>query len=470
MKHEIVELHDVQIIGMGRQSIIFSLLLSLLFAQTPALAQFGGASVNRDSLLALSTQDHVQMMSQLGITSVRPGYNGFDQGGPTGGNYDEFKANPYPFYPEALVTFAGKKVETAEQWFNERRPELVRVFEDEVYGRVPDNVPAICWKVVKEEKMMVEDIPCLYRELAGVVDNSACPAIEVSLQASVIWPENAGKNLAVIVEFGYALGIMNRQRPGAAPSKSWQQQVLERGWAAATITTGSIQPDGGHALRRGIIGLTNKGEYRKPTDWGSLRAWGWGASKLIDYFETEPQFDATKVAIEGVSRNGKAALVAMAFDERFAAGFIASSGKGGAAPWRRDCGEALENLTAVDEYHWMAGNFIKYGSDPYIYDDIPVDQHELIALCAPRPCLISAGVPENDRWQDIMGMFIAASKASPVYELLGAKGLGTDVFPGIDYGLMEGQLAFREHHGGHEAGPNWPYFLDFFEHFVVNAR
>ena len=453
---------------MKKLTTTLTIIVTFLLAWTPASAQFG-AAVNRDSLRALSTLDHAQMMSQLGVTSVRPGYDGSDQGGPNGGNYDEFKANPYPYYPEVLVTFSGKKVETAEQWFNERRPELVRAFEDEVYGRVPDNVPAIRWKVVKEEKMMLEDVPCIYRELAGVADNSAYPAIDVTLQASVIWPESAGKNIPVIVEFGYALGVMNRQRPGVPPTKPWQQQVVERGWAAATITTGSIQADGGYNLRNGIIGLANKGEYRKPTDWGALRAWGWGASRLIDYFESDPQFDATKVAIEGVSRNGKAALVAMAFDQRFAAGFIASSGKGGAAPWRRDCGEALENLTAVDEYHWMAGNFIKYGSDPYTYDDIPVDQHELIALCAPRLCFISAGVPEHDRWQDIIGMFIAASKASPVYELLGVKGLGTDVFPGIDYGLLDGQLTYREHHGDHEAGPNWPFFLDLFDRSVVKG-
>ena len=445
---------------------IVSLFILPLF---PASAQMGGVSVNRDSLRALSVQDHAQMMSQLGITSVRPGHDGYAEEGPFVPNYDEFTANPYPFYPEVLVTEAGEKVNTAQQWFNERRPELVKLYEDEIYGHIPDNVPAIRWKVVKEEKMMMDDIPCIYRELAGVADNSAYPAIEVSIQVSVIWPESAGKNIPVIVEFGYALGVSNRQRPGAPATKSWQQQVVERGWAAASITTGSIQPDGGYGLRSGIIGLVNKGDYRKPSDWGALRAWGWGASKLIDYFEGEPQFDATKVAIEGCSRNGKAALVAMAFDQRFAAGFIASSGKGGAAPWRRDLGEALENLTSHEEYHWMAGNFIKYGSDPFTLDDVPVDQHELIALCAPRPCLISGGLPEHDRWQDVIGMFIAASKASPVYELVGAKGLGTDVFPGPDNGLMDGQLAFRQHHGGHEAGPNWPYFLDFFDRFVVKA-
>ena len=454
---------------MRNPSIIAAFAAAFLFAHIPVAAQTVGTIVNRDSLRALSMQDHAQMMSQIGVTSVRPGHDGYATEGPFVPNYDEFIANPYPFYPDVLTTFDGRKVETAEQWFKERRPELVRVFEDQVYGRVPDNVPAVRWKVVKQEKMMLDEIPCIYRELAGVVDNSAYPAIDVSIQASVIWPESAGKNIPVIVEFGYALGVNNRQRPGAPVTKSWQQQVVERGWAAASITTGSIQPDGGYGLRSGIIGLVNKGEYRKPADWGALRAWAWGASKLIDYFEEEPQFDATKVAIEGCSRNGKAALVAMAFDQRFAAGFIASSGKGGAAPWRRDLGESITNLTSHEEYHWMAGNFIKYGSDPFTENDVPVEQHELIALCAPRPCLISGGLPEHDKWQDVIGMFIAASKASPVYELVGAKGLGTDVFPGPDNGLMEGQLAFRQHHGGHEAGPNWPYFLDFFDRFVVKA-
>jgi hypothetical protein len=248
--------------------------------------------------------------------------------------------------------------------------------------------------------------------------------------------------------------------------KSWQQQVIERGWAAAQISPSSVQADAGYGLTSGIIGLCNKGEYRKPTDWGALRAWGWGASRMIDYFESDDQFDAAKVAIEGVSRYGKASLVAMAFDERIAAGFICSSGKGGAAGWRRDCGESVGNIATEGEYHWMAGNFIKYGADNLTADDLPVDQHELIALCAPRACFISGGSYNADKWQDVTGMFISTSKASPVYELLGKKGIGTDVLPVMDFGLLDGDLVYRQHHGGHEAGPNWPFFLDFFERTI----
>ncbi len=450
-----------------------AILAVFMLMQGQASAQFGGPRVNRDSLNAITSADYAQMLQQLGISgsAVRPGRDPNSDDPSRQPNYDEFKSNPYIFYPDPLKLDNGKKVKNAREWFRKRRPELVRTFEDEVYGRIPDNVPAVRWEVAKEERVMMEDIPCITRELAGVVDNSSYPSIEVRIQASVTWPENAGGDLPVIIEFGYALGNMSFAHPGAPKQKSWQQQVVERGWAAAVITTGSIQPDGGYGLRSGIVGLCNKGGFRKPTDWGSLRAWGWGASKLIDYFEGEPLFDAGKVAIEGCSRNGKAALVAMAFDERFAAGFIASSGKGGAAPWRRNCGESTGNLATSGEYHWMCGNFIKYGADPLTDDDIPVDQHELIALCAPRPCLISGGLPDGDKWQDIVGMFMAAAKASPVYELLDAHGLASDVFPGPDNdSLMGGELAFREHHGGHEAGPNWPYFLDFFESKVVNKK
>ena len=450
--------------------IVLSTAVALLFVQLPAAGQFPGMPrVNRDSLRALTVQDHARMLAQLGLKEVRPGCDPNNPDAVRKPNYDEFSANPYLYYPDPLTTFSGKKVKNAKMWRKVRRPELVRAFEDEIYGRVPANAPAIRWEVVKEEKVMMEDVPCIRRELAGVADNAECPSISVRLQAQVTWPEAAAPGIPVIMEFGYMLGNFAFNFPGAPKTKPWQQQVVERGWAAAIIVTGSIQADGGYGLREGVIGLCNKGGDRKPEDWGALRAWAWGASRLLDYFESDPQFDATKVAIEGVSRNGKASLVTMAFDERFAAGLIASSGEGGASPWRRDCGESLENLTSPDEYHWMAGNFLKYGCDPLTPNDLPVDQHELIALCAPRPCLISSGVFESDKWQDLTGMFLSTVKASPVYELLGVGGLKTDLYPGTDVGLMDAPLAFRQHHGGHESGPNWPYFLDFFDRFVVSG-
>ncbi len=167
------------------------------------------------------------------------------------------------------------------------------------------------------------------------------------------------------------------RRPGGPPPK--EQQLVEAGWGCATINAYSIQEDSGGerqnrfgpprpagqtggGLTRGIIGLTNKGQPRKPDQWGSLRAWAWGASRGLDYLETDPAVDAKRVGIDGVSRFGKAALVTMAFDQRFATALVGSSGEGGASLYRRNFGEAVENLTGSGEYHWMAGNFLKYGT------------------------------------------------------------------------------------------------------------
>ncbi|MBQ5573856.1 MAG: acetylxylan esterase, partial [Bacteroidaceae bacterium] len=133
-----------------------------------------------------------------------------------------------------------------------------------------------------------------------------------------------------------------------------------------------------------------------------------------------------------------------------------------------DLGESTGNITSPGEYHWMAGNFLKYGAVGMTDNDIPVDQHQLIALCAPRACFISGGRHDADKWQDIVGMFMSAAKASPAWEILGAEGLPTDVLPLMNEGLLDGDLVYRQHDGGHEAGPNWPYFLDFFARTVVN--
>ena len=424
----------------------------------------GGNRAAQDSLRKIAAADYADMIAKVGVGQPREGRQPNSPDESKHPNYDELIANPYPFYPDPLITESGKKVKNAKMWYKTRRPELVKLFEDNVYGRIPENTPSVKWEVTNEEKKDFAGTPVVVRTLKGVVDNSSYPAITVEISANVVYPDGK-QNLPVIIEFGFGGGDPTRVRGN---QKSWQQMVIERGWAAASINPSSIQADAGSGLTNGIIGLCNKGEFRQPTDWGSLRAWGWGLSRLIDYFETDKTFDATKCAIEGVSRYGKASLVAMAFEERIAAGFIASSGKAGAAGGRQDCGESIGTIVSNEEYHWVCGNLIKYGTDPYTENDLPVDQHELIALCAPRACFISTGSWNGDKWQDVVGSFISASKASPVYELLGYKGVGTDLFPGMDNGLMDGRLTYRQHHGGHEAGPNWPFFLDFFEREVVS--
>lgn len=250
------------------------------------------------------------------------------------------------------------------------------------------------------------------------------------------------------------------------------EQLIAAGWGYAYLDPGSVQADNGAGLTKGIIGLTNRGQARKPDDWGSLRAWAWGASRALDYLETDRAVDARRVGIEGVSRYGKAALITMAFDTRFAVVLVGSSGEGGAKLHRRNFGEAVENLTGSGEYHWMAGNFLKYGAERAAFGsrnagDLPVDAHELIALCAPRPTFISYGVPEKGdaRWLDQKGSFMAAIAAGKVFRLLGAKDLGVGddyrdpTLPAVNRGLLEGKLAWRQHDGGHTDGPNWKYFI-----------
>ncbi len=403
-------------------------------------------------------QDHRLMMEKLGISALRQGANGRDVNAPNYANYDESKANPYPALPDPLKRANGKPVESAKDWWKKRRPELVEIYAREIYGRLPPNVPGVTWTVKESREDIVGGKPVVFRKLLGHVDNSSYPLISVDIEAELTTPKDA-KAVPVIVEF-FPFEFRGRFPP--PPSPTWQEQVIARGWAYAILSTSTIQADNGAGLTKGIIGLVNKGQPRKPDDWGALRAWAWGASRLLDYLETNPEVDAKRAVIEGVSRFGKAALVTMAYEPRYAIGFIGSSGAGGAALARRNWGERLENVAGSGEYHWMAGNYIKYAADPLGPNDLPVDAHELIALAAPRPLFIGAGTLEQgDGWVDPKGMFLAAKAASPVYRLLGKRAIDATEWPPTETPLTSGELAYRQHAGGHTSGPNWPTFLTF---------
>jgi lysophospholipase L1-like esterase len=407
-------------------------------------------------VVATAEQDHRHMMELLGITSLRPGPSG-NPDAPNAANTDESKASPYTSLPDPLVLNNGERVTTAHQWWQARRPEIVEDFDREVYGRVPDNVPAVKWEVQSATREMNETMPVLVKQLVGRIDNSAYPLIDVEIDLTVVTPVEARAPVPVMMHFGF--NFPPGMRPTAADGPTWQQQLLENGWGYAILIPTSYQADNGAGLTQGIIGLSNHGRPRKLDNWGALRAWAWGASRALDYLETDPAVNAEQVGIEGLSRYGKAALVAMAYEPRFAIGFIGSSGAGGAKILRRVFGEQVENLASSGEYHWFAGSFIKYAG-PLTANDLPVDAHELIALCAPRPVFISVGSPAVEgQWIDARGMFLAGVHAGPVYRLLGQKGLGTDTMPPMETGLLDGEIAFRQHSGGHTTGPNWPTFL-----------
>lgn len=474
-------------------------------------------------------QDHQNMMDQLGIKTLRPGPSG-NESDPNHANYDESKANPCPDLPDALTLKNGKKVTTADEWWNKRRPEIVEDMEREVYGRLPNNIPKVTWEVkYTDREFMPGFTPVIVKQLIGHVDNSSYPQIEVNIEMTLVLPANAHKPVPLLMMFGPArvpapsqpnpgqqeelnnamkkllvqqdpalqkvfddhpayqvvtfANPFGTPRPAPLPGPVDQpgipgvnndppsaDQLIADGWGYAYINPASIQADNGAGLTKGIIGLVNKGQFRKPDDWGALRAWAWGAARGLDYLEaSEPMVDAKHVGIEGVSRYGKAALVTLAFEPRFAMGLIGSSGEGGAKLNRRNWGEAVESLTG-GEYYWMAGNFMKYGAETPVRKtacDLPVDSHELIALCAPRLVFISYGLPAKGdaKWLDHQGSYMAAVAAGPVFKLLGAKDLGvsndykTEKMPPVNTPLLDGQLAWRQHDQGHQDQANMKWFL-----------
>ncbi|HVU07896.1 MAG TPA: acetylxylan esterase [Verrucomicrobiae bacterium] len=442
-----------------------------------------------------ANQDHQNMMEQLGIKTLRPGAEGMNRNAPNYQNTDEAKANPFPNLPDPLTLKNGQKVTTPEMWWQQRRPEIVEDFDREVYGRVPANVPRVTWKVTSIDKTNNGAIPVVTKQLIGHVDNSSYPLINVDIQLSLTTPTNAKGPVPVMLEFGFGnfpgFGGFNRTNRfgtnrlagtnafrnfAGFSGPNWQQLCLSNGWGYAVIVPTSYQADNGAGLTRGIIGLCNHGQPRKPDDWGVLRAWAWGASRALDYFETDPVVDAKQVGIEGLSRYGKATLVTMAYDQRFAIALVGSSGEGGAKLSRRNWGELVENLTGAGEYHWMAGNFLKYGG-PLTPGDLPVDAHELIALCAPRPVFISYGAASGKpgvegTWVDQHGSFMAAVAAGPVYRLLGKKDLRisgdylTAPMPVINEAVTNGDIAWRQHDGGHTDAPNWPAFLQWANRYI----
>ena len=446
---------------------MFTVELLSLFVLAPQTA-----SAQAEPVLLTAAQDHARLLKELGIDALRPGKDGMNPKAANFANTDEAKANPYPNIPDVLTFANGRPVKNARDWSN-RAKEIRELLDREIYGRIPKNVPKVSWEVVKSEVVPAGEISTVQKQLVGHVDNSAYPKIKVDIRMTLVVPEKATKPVPVVMEFGF--GMMPRPRPNSnattairpttrpqGPSgPSWQDQVLAKGWGYAILEPNSVQADNGGGLTQGIIGLVNKGQPRKPDDWGALRAWAWGAGRALDYLQTDRSVDSKKVAIEGISRYGKASVVTMAYEPRFATAFVGSSGQGGVKIWRRDSGETVENVASSGEYHWMAGNYVKYAG-PLTPKDLPVDAHEMLALCAPRPVFVGVGSPKVEGiWIDSMGTFMATSLASPVYELLGKKGLGTATMPEEGTPLIAGDLAFSQHHGGHTNGPNWPNFIEF---------
>jgi hypothetical protein len=360
-------------------------------------------------------------------------------------NYDESKVKPY-MLPDPLVMSNGTPVRDANAW-RKRRAEILRLYETDIYGRIPAKTPAVKWQVTLAESPAGEGGAIKKRVTGTIGDAADAPRVNLTLNT----PANAKGPvpLILLVSFGGQSGVP--QDPPVAAD------ILARGWGYATVLYTEIQPDRNNTFNQGVIGVTLGGQGERAADeWGAIGAWAWGVSRILDYLETEKLVNAKQVAVFGHSRLGKTALWASALDERVAAVYASCSGEMGAALARRDWGETVDDMAQNFPY-WFAGNFQKFAGR---WNDMPVDAHMLIALSAPRPVFVTGGTA--DQWADPVGMFKAQVAAGPVYRLLGKKDLGVSELPPLDTPLTNGDLGWHYHTGGHSATPaDWKAFLEF---------
>jgi hypothetical protein len=380
-------------------------------------------------------------------------------------NYDEAKVPPYTL-PDPLKFADGTPVSDAKAWQTRRRPEILRVYETQIFGRLPGNVPKVQWQVTDTDSN-AHDGRVVRKQVVGKVGDGP-RAVQINL--TVYTPARVSKPVPVILLANFGGG--NAQPPAPARGSTAPalplgeppvaDDILKRGWGYATLRYQDIQPDRADTLTEGVIGLTlAPGQsHPAPEEWGAITAWAWGISRAIDYLASDPSVDAKRIALQCHSRLGKTALWASATDERIAAVFASCSGEMGAALSRRDWGETVDDM-AQNFPWWFNGNFQQWAGR---WNEMPVDAHMLIALSAPRPVYITGGT--GDQWADPVGEFLAGVAAGPVYRLLGKKDLGTSTLPPLDTPITSGELGWHYHTGPHTASPaDWQGFLTFLDKY-----
>ena len=368
-------------------------------------------------------------------------------------NYDEAKVAPYSL-PDPLKMTDGRSVTTAEEW-NARRKEILSFYEEQIYGRVPKNAPKIHWKVVETRENARADAA-----VTKTIEGTAAP--DVKLRVTLHLPQNkAQRPVPVLLNLSFFSGpIPARFRSGNDERRRFDPiaEVLAHGWAFAQIGYSDIQPDRPNQFDRGVIGLTLPAGQTAPAadQWGTISAWAWGASRVVDYLESDDAIDKHRIALTGASRLGKTALWAAAQDERINSVFSVVPGAMGAALIRRDWGETLDDM--AQNFHWQfAGNLQNWAGR---WNELPVDQHMLFSLIAPRPVYVNGGI--SDQWSDPKGEFLSIVAAGPVYKLLGVKDMGVKEIPKLDHPIVSGRLGFHYHSQGHRSVPeDWKQFLKF---------
>jgi len=376
-------------------------------------------------------------------------------------NYDEAKVPPYTL-PDVLKMADGTPVRDAEAWRAKRRPEILKIYETQIYGRLPATLPKVAWQVTATDRTFREGT-AIRRQVVGTA--GAGPRA-VTIKLSVYTPAKASGRVPVILLANFGGG--NVPPPPPAPGRGpagpslgeppIAAEILSRGWGYATLQYQDIQPDRVNAFTEGVIGLTlPEGQTAPaPDEWGTIAAWTWGISRAIDFLAADASIDPKRIALQGHSRLGKTVLWTSATDDRVAAVFSSCSGEMGAALARRDWGESVDDM--AQNFPWQfAGNFQQYAGK---WSSMPVDAHMLIALSAPRPVFITGGTA--DQWADPVGEFLAGVAAGPVYTLLGKKDLGLTTLPPLDTPVTSGDIGWHYHTGGHLATPaDWSAFVTF---------